>query len=272
MIRSSNPALNEKAFDFGSYERAAAAGGAVTERPQSGVMTLWGTSFQTFMLVCVVALAAAYTWHLALPDTPPPGYGAGDAPLIDSRVMPWVLGGAIGGLVVGIVAVFWKRAAPVLAPLYAVLEGLFLGGISAMFEASYPGIALSAVFCTFGTLAALLLVYMTGIIKPSQNFKLGVVAATGGIFLVYMASIVVSFVWPNSGFMMIHESGLIGIAFSVFVIVIAALNLVLDFDFIEEGVKQGAPKYMEWYAAFGLLVTLVWLYIEFLRLLSKLRD
>jgi len=269
MIRSSNPALNEKAFDFGSYERAAASGGGVAERPESQVMTLWGTAFKTFMLVCVVALAAAYTWHLALPDTPP---ATGDAPLIDGRVLPWVLGGAIGGLLVGIVAVFWKRAAPFLAPLYAVLEGLFLGGISAMFEASYPGIALSAVFCTFGTLAALLLVYMTGLIKPSQNFKLGIAAATGGIMLVYVASIIVRLVMPDAQFLMIHESGPIGIGFSVFVIIIAALNLVLDFDFIEEGVKHRAPKYMEWYAAFGLLVTLVWLYIEFLRLLAKLRD
>ncbi len=273
MIRSSNPALSSKTFDFGSYERAAAAdaarqaGGPIGERAAAPAasMTITGTALKTLMLVGLVTIAAAYTWSIALPETPSAGGG-----LIDERVLPWVIGGAIGGLIVGIVAVFWKRAAPILAPIYAALEGLFLGGISAMFEASYPGIALQAVLCTFGVLAALLMIYMTGLIKPSENFKLGVAAATGGILLVYVFSFIFSFF--SDSVMMIHQTGPIGIGFSILVIIIASLNLVLDFDFIEEGVAKGAPRYMEWYAAFGLLVTLVWLYIEFLRLLAKLRS
>jgi uncharacterized YccA/Bax inhibitor family protein len=273
MLRSANPALSSRTFDFGSYERAAAAdaarqaGDPVGERAAAPAktMTLSGTALKTLMLVGLVTVAAAYTWSIALPETPP-----ADGGLIDQRVLPWVIGGALGGFVVGLVAVFWKRAAPVLAPLYAALEGLFLGGISAMFEASYPGIALQAVLCTFGTLAALLIVYLTGLIKPTENVKLGIAAATGGVFLVYLFTFIFSLF--TEGVPLIHQSGPIGIGFSVVVIIIAALNLVLDFDFIEQGVEKGAPRYMEWYAAFGLLVTLVWLYIEFLRLLAKLRE
>jgi uncharacterized YccA/Bax inhibitor family protein len=139
-----------------------------------------------------------------------------------------------------------------------------------MMELKYPGIAFQAITLTFGTLFALLAVYKSGLINVTENFKLGVAAATGGIFLVYLASFVMGFFGVSMPY--IHGSGLMGIGFSVFVIIIAALNLVLDFDFIEEGAKRGAPRYMEWYAAFGLLVTLVWLYIEILRLLSKLRS
>jgi uncharacterized YccA/Bax inhibitor family protein len=156
------------------------------------------------------------------------------------------------------------------APIYALLEGLFLGGISAIFEAQYPGIVIQAVSLTFGTLFCLLLAYRSGIIKVTENFKLGVAAATGGIALIYLATLVLGLFGVRMPF--IHESGLIGIGFSLFVVVIAALNLVLDFDFIESGAKSGAPKYMEWYAAFGLMVTLIWLYIEILRLLAKLRS
>ena len=155
-------------------------------------------------------------------------------------------------------------------PMYAVLEGLLLGGLSAMFEVRFPGIVSQAVFATFGTLFGLLFAYKTGIIKATENFKLGVFAATGGIAIVYLISFVMSFFGTRIPY--IHESGLIGIGFSVFVVIVAALNLVLDFDFIEQGAESGAPKYMEWYAAFGLLITLVWLYIEMLRLLSKVRS
>jgi uncharacterized YccA/Bax inhibitor family protein len=146
----------------------------------------------------------------------------------------------------------------------------YSGGISAMFEARFPGIAAQATFGTLGTLAGLLLAYRTGLIKATENFKLGVFAATAGIALLYLVSFVMSFFGKSIPF--IHSSGTWGIAFSVFVVIIAALNLVLDFDFIENGAEMGAPKYMEWYAAFGLLVTLVWLYIEILRLLSKMRS
>ena len=155
-------------------------------------------------------------------------------------------------------------------PLYAVAEGLALGAISWIFEAKYPGIVVQAVFLTFGTLASLLLAYMSGLIKATENFKLGVVAATGGIAILYKISWVMSIF--GSGLSVIHSSSTYGILFSGFVVVIAALNLVLDFDFIEEGAEMGAPKYMEWYGAFGLLVTLIWLYLEILRLLAKLQD
>jgi uncharacterized YccA/Bax inhibitor family protein len=155
------------------------------------------------------------------------------------------------------------------APLYAVLEGLFLGGISALYELKFQGIVIQAVALTFGTLAALLLAYKSRLIKVTENFKLGVVAATGGIALVYLISIGLGFFGIRMPYL--HDSGPIGIGISVFIVIVAALNLVLDFDFIEQGAAQGAPKYMEWYAAFGLLVTLIWLYLEILRLLAKVR-
>ena len=185
--------------------------------------------------------------------------------------MPWAIGGALAGFVVALVTVFRKTWAPVTAPIYAVLEGLFVGAISAIFEARFPGIVMQAVMLTMGTLGALLLAYKSGVIKATENFKLGVVAATGGIFLLYLVNIVLRMLGFD-GFGFIHESGAMGIAFSAFVVVIAALNLVLDFDFIESGAESGAPKYMEWYGAFGLVVTLVWLYLEILRLLAKLNS
>ena len=184
-------------------------------------------------------------------------------------VLPWIAGGAIGGLIVAIITVFKKHWSYVTAPIYALLEGLMLGGISAMMEAIYPGIVFQAIALTFGVLFSLLFAYKTRLIKVTENFKLGVAAATGGIFLIYLVSWIAGMF--GTGIPYIHESGLIGIGFSLFVVVIAALNLVLDFDFIEKGAENGAPKYMEWYAAFGLMVTLIWLYIEILRLLTKLR-
>jgi uncharacterized YccA/Bax inhibitor family protein len=178
--------------------------------------------------------------------------------------------GGIGGFILALITIFKKTWSPVTAPIYAGLEGLFLGGISAMFEVRFPGIVMNAVMLTFGTLLALLAAYRSGLIKATENFKLGVVAATGAIFLVYMASWIAGFFGKSFGFL--HDSSWLSIGISAFVVVIAALNLVLDFDFIEKGVEQGAPKYMEWYAGFGLIVTLVWLYLEILRLLSKLQS
>jgi uncharacterized YccA/Bax inhibitor family protein len=251
-MRSGNPALKESTFlDLGS--------GAVVSR-DGDAMTLNGTVNKTGILLLLTVLTAAFAWSQAL--TPAgelaPGFGV------------YVWGGAIGGLVIALVTVFKKAWSPVTAPLYALVEGFFLGAISAMYNHLYEGIVLQAVMLTFGTLFALLMAYRSGLIKATDNFKLGVVAATGGIMLVYLASIVLRMFGMNIP--LIHESGIVGIGFSLFVIVIAALNLVLDFDFIETGVEQGAPKYMEWYGAFGLMVTLVWLYLEFLRLLAKLRD
>jgi uncharacterized YccA/Bax inhibitor family protein len=165
--------------------------------------------------------------------------------------------------------VFKKEWSAVTAPIYALLQGFVVGGLSAFYEAQFPGIVIQAVGLTFGTLFCLLMAYKFGLIKATENFKLGIVAATGAIALLYLVNIVMSMFGKPIGF--IHDSGMLGIIFSVVVVVIAALNLVLDFDFIENGAENGAPKYMEWYGAFGLTVTLVWLYLEILRLLAKLR-
>ncbi|QWF18669.1 Bax inhibitor-1/YccA family protein [Lysobacter capsici] len=251
MIRSGNPALKESTFlDLGS--------GAVV-RGGDQVMTLNGTVNKTGFLLLLTVLTAAFAWS-QVQITEQGVIGAG----------PYIWGGAIGGLVLALVTTFKKTWSPVTAPLYALVEGFFLGAISSMFEARFPGIVIQAVMLTFGTLFALLFAYRSGLIKATENFKLGVVAATGGIALLYLVSFALSFF--NIQVPYIHQSGIIGIGFSLFVVVIAALNLVLDFDFIETGVEQGAPKYMEWYGAFGLMVTLVWLYIEFLRLLSKIQS
>ena len=178
--------------------------------------------------------------------------------------------GGIGGLIFAFITIFKKTWTPITAPIYAGLEGLLLGGLSATFEMRFEGFVIQAVTLTALTLFSLLFAYKSKMIAATENFKLGVAAATGGIFLVYMLTFVLSFFGFSVPY--IHDSGPIGILFSLFVVVIAALNLVMDFDFIESGEAQRAPKYMEWYAAFGLLVTLIWLYIEFLRLLSKVRS
>ena len=247
-MRSGNPALNDKTFlDVG---RGTIVSGEA--------MTLSGTVNKTGLLLLILVACGAFTWSLFTPENP-------------GAVVPWAIGGAIGGLVLALVTCFKAEWSPVTAPMYAAAEGLFVGAVSAIFEASYPGIVVQAVTLTLGILASLLMAYKSGLIKATENFKLGVVAATGGIFLVYLANMVLR-LFGMDGFGFIHESGVFGIGFSLFVVVIASLNLVLDFDFIESGVDAGAPKYMEWYGAFGLTVTLVWLYLEILRLLAKLRD
>ena len=221
-------------------------------------MTLNGTVHKTALLLIGLIATAAITWRRTMITEDP------------SSLFPYLIVGTIGGLAVGFTTIFKKEWSPVTAPLYCVLQGLFLGIISAIAEQRVPGIVFQAVSLTFGTLASLLLAYQTGLIKATENFKLGVTAATGGILMIYLINFVMSLF--GSGIPYIHESGTFGILFSLFVVVIAALNLVLDFDFIENGVEQKAPKYMEWYAAFGLLVTLIWLYLEILRLLGKMRS
>ncbi|MMZ64024.1 Bax inhibitor 1 like protein [compost metagenome] len=185
------------------------------------------------------------------------------------NVVPMAIGGALVGLILALIVSFAPKAAPFLVPVYAVAEGMFLGAISAQFEQKIvPGITLNAILLTMGVFFALLIAYKTRLIKATENFKLGVVAATGGIALVYLINFILGFFGMQVPFL--HESSWIGIGISVVIVIIAALNLVLDFDFIENGAAQGAPKYMEWYGAFGLMVTLVWLYLEILRLLAKL--
>ena len=250
-MRSGNPVLGDNTFlDVGS--------GQVVSGGDSTTMSLNGTVNKTGLMLLLVVLSAAFTWSKY---TGPESAGA---------LLPWVMTGAIGGLVVALITVFKKTWAPVTAPAYAILEGLFVGGISAMMEAQFPGIVMQAAGLTFAVLFSLLAAYRSGLIRATENFKLGVVAATGGIFLLYLVNFGMSFFGKSIPF--IHESGWLGIGFSAFVVVIAALNLVLDFDFIETGVEQRAPKYMEWFGAFALTVTLVWLYIEILRLLAKLQS
>ena len=252
MLRSGNPALKESTFlDLGS--------GAVVAR-DADAMTLNGTVNKTGLLLLLTVMTAAFAWSQTI---------QADGSL-NPAASVYLWGGAIGGFVLALVTVFKKEWAPVSAPLYALVEGFFLGAISAIYNAQFQGIVLQAVMCTFGTLGALLLAYRSGLIKATENFKLGVVAATGGIALLYLASIVMGFF--GKSIPMIHEATPLGIGFSVLVVIVASLNLVLDFDFIESGVEAGAPKYMEWYGAFGLMVTLVWLYLEFLRLLAKLQS
>jgi len=242
-MRTANPALGVDTF-IGM--RGMAVGQA---------MSIQGTVNKTAVLLAILLVSSAWTWGQAFAGAPVQGF----------------IGlGALAGFVVALVTVFKKAWAPITAPLYAGLEGLVLGGISAVFEQSYPGIAIQAVTLTFGVLAALLIAYTSRLIPVTANFRLGVAAATGGILLVYLASFVLGFFGITTPFL--HDSGPISIGVSFFIVVIAALNLVLDFDFIEQGAQGGLPKYMEWYAAFGLTVTLVWLYLEIIRLLAKLRS
>ncbi|OWY22397.1 hypothetical protein C7N43_09480 [Sphingobacteriales bacterium UPWRP_1] len=239
-MRTSNPALSDKVFQ--NLPAPASYG------QNADVMTINGTVNKSLMLLALLVLSAAFSWSMPVPL--------------------FLIGGAIGGFVVAMVTIFKKEWAPYTAPLYALLEGLCLGAISALFEAEMAGIVFQAILLTLGVFATMLFVYKSGYIQVTDNFRMGLVAATGGIALIYLATIVLGFFGIHIPY--IHESGLIGIGFSLFVVVIAALNLVLDFDFIEQGASRNLPGYMEWYASFGLLVTLVWLYLEILRLLAKL--
>jgi uncharacterized YccA/Bax inhibitor family protein len=250
IARTANPALNKNTF---TTLRTSADG---------HTMTLSGTVNKIFILLLLVVAGAIYTWRLAFEAINTDSLTASRA------IIPWMIGGGIGGFIVAIITVFKRNIAPVTAPIYAVLEGLFLGGISAFLEYQYPGIVINAVGLTFGILFSLLVAYRSGLIKPTENFKLGVFAATGGVAVFYLLSFLFGLFGMPVGYL--HNSSLFSIGISVVIIIIAALNLVLDFDFIEQGAASSVPKYMEWYAAFGLIVTLVWLYLEILRLLSKL--
>ncbi len=239
-FRSGNPTLNAKTF----------SGFDITT---GATMTIMGTVHKTALGLLLLMTTALYTWNL---------------PLGDPRTNMFMMIGIFGGFGVAILTAFKHHLAKYTVPAYALLQGLALGGISKYFEMRYPGIVNQAVMLTFGTLGALLLAYRSGLIKATENFKLGVVAATGGIAFVYLISWILGML--GVGVLMILGNSNMSILFSSGVVIIAAINLVLDFDFIEEAAENGAPKYMEWYGAFGLLVTLVWLYLEILRLLAKL--
>lgn len=262
MMRTANPALNAGTFENLERYLANNRAGSAEAPAAYRAMTIYGTAHKTLILLAIAFFAAGFTWNkfrqYADPET---GIRA---------MMPWALGFAIAGFLVAVVTIMGnKKWAMFSAPVYAILEGLFLGAVSVIFESFYTGIVIQAVGLTLCVAIALLLAYISRLIKPTENFKLGVCAATGGIALLYLVSWIMSMFGLNLPY--IHAGGPIGIGFSVVVCIIAALNLVLDFDFIEEGAKRGAPKYMEWYAAFGLMITLVWLYLEILRLLSKMR-
>jgi len=244
MFRTSNPALSDKAFD---ESREDFHGGAV--------MTSQGAVNKSFILVGILVIVAGFAWEMVRTNP--------------AVAMPALIGAAIAGFVLSLVCIFVKKSAPITAPLYAMAQGVVIGSISFMFNQQYAGIVFNAVVLTIGVLAAMLILYKTGIIKVTQKFAMCIAAATGAIMITYLLSFVLSFFGMGFGF--IHGSGWFGIGFSVVVVIVAALNLALDFDFIEKGGKMNLPKYMEWYAAFGLLVTLVWLYLEILRLLAKLQ-
>jgi uncharacterized YccA/Bax inhibitor family protein len=253
LFKTSNPALGQNTFS--DVARSQYGGNLVDA---SARMTLSGTVNKTGLLLLCAIATAAWTWNQFMQTH--------DA----TSVAPALMLGALGGFIVAMVTIFKKTWAPVTAPIYALLEGLVLGGLSAVFELKYPGIAMQAVGLTFGTLFVMLLAYKSGLIKVTQKFRMGVVAATGGIMVFYLIEMLLGFFGIQ--FTTINGAGPIGIAVSLFIVAIAALNLVLDFDFVEQGVAAGVPKYMEWYAAFGIIVTLVWLYLEILTLLSKLRS
>jgi uncharacterized YccA/Bax inhibitor family protein len=242
-MRTTNPVLNAKTF--ANVQRVA---GVPT-------MTVEGTINRTAFLLLILVATATWTWMEAFIGSPIEGY---------------LWAGLLGGLAVGLVTVFVPGIARFTAPVYAALEGLALGAISALYEATFHGIVMQAVALTFGVMIALLFVYRLRVIPITAKFKAGVCAATGGIAVFYLVAIGLQAFGVHIG--MLHEGSPLGIIFSLFVITIASLNLVLDFDFIEQGVEHGAPKQMEWYAAFGLIVTLIWLYVAILRLLSKLRN
>lgn len=247
-MKSSNPA-----FSRDIYETTATRLSSVP-RPQTGAMTINGTIYKSALLTGLALFGAYLAWF---------------GPLLDYLTVPQlVYGGSLGGLAMAMVIIFNRELAPKLAPVYAVLEGVALGVLTMLTERRAPGVAVQALVATFGTLAAFLAIYRSGLIKVTDRLKMGIASATMGVAAVYL----IDFVGELFGYPLgiLQSSSNLGLLISVFTTGVAAFNLLLDFDSIEQGVRAGAPKYMEWYGAFGLLVTLVWLYLEMLRLLSKL--
>ena len=250
ITKSSNPVFGKNIFNQSASSI------------DDGVMTVNGTINKTGLMLLIVIFAATFTWRKFFGAIDPAIPGA-----IPDGILGWMIGGAIGGFILALITTFSPRRAAMTAPIYAVFEGLFLGAISAMFEAMYPGLVMRAVMLTFGVFIIMLVMFRTGTIQVTEKFRTVIFAATGGIALVYLVSFIASMFGAHFSFM--YGNGLVGIGFSLMVVVIAALNLILDFDMIVRGASANAPKYMEWYGAFGLMVTLIWLYLEMLRLLSK---
>jgi uncharacterized YccA/Bax inhibitor family protein len=308
-MASSNPALNDKIFEreirnsgggsnpgwgapadevppglFGGGARQGAStlppapqqGDRQTWEPPAGplgpvagdTMRLGGTLSAAGILLGLLVVAGWFGWQAVTVTTAT--NLAGETVVVDTDFPAWLIGAAIGGFVIALVTIFKPKVARFTAPLYSVAQGLFVGAISKMYEVQFDGIVLQAVGLTIGVFAMMLVLYATGTIRVTDKLRKGIFAATGAIAIVYLVSIVARMF--GSEIPMIHDAGAVGIGFSLLVVGIASANLLIDFDFIERGVKMGAPRYMEWYGAFGLMVTLVWLYLELLRLLSKLRS
>jgi len=244
--KTSTPALNNKVFM--NFDAASTG----------EVMTLQGTINKTLLSFLLLLMGAIYTWSKFSQ--------AGEM----ASLIPYMAGGGIGGFILALITIFKKEWSPFTVPLYSVLEGIFIGGLSLVIDLQFQGqgLVMRAVALTFGTFFAMLFLYRSGIIKVNRKFVMGVVAATGGIFIIYLLSWIMGMFGINTG--ILYGNSIASIGFSLVVVAIAALNLVLDFDFIDKGSRAGVPKFMEWYAAFGLMVTLIWLYIEILRLLTKL--
>lgn len=268
MMRSSNPALNEKVFrpertaviDTSALGRtgfAGRAGGPVQASP-ADAMTIGGVVEKSAFLLLLLVASAAFGWSQV------------DRAGLATSVPGWLLLAVLGGLGIAVLTIFKPKLSPYTAPAYAVVQGLVVGAISALYAEQYDGIVLQAVGLTIGVFAVMLGLYALRIIKVTDKLRSGIMVATGAVLLVYVASFVLRLFGADVPF--IHESGALGILFSLVVVGIAAANLLLDFDMVERGAAGGAPKHLEWYGAFGLIVTLVWLYLELLRLLAKLRD
>jgi uncharacterized YccA/Bax inhibitor family protein len=253
--RSSNPTLRQDVFRAPPAGPTLPAGPGMPPDPFAveGRMTVRGVINKTALLLVLVVAAAAWAWT--------------SAPA--SMAVPLLFGGVIVGLALVLVTVFRPRVAPVTAPIYAVVEGVVLGIISELYEAGSSGIAVTAVALTFATMAAMLLAYTTGLIRVTRRFRAVVITATLGILVTYLVSLLLSAF--GARLPLLNDPTPLGILISLVIVAVAALNLVLDFDFIAQGAANGAPKRVEWYGAFSLLVTLIWLYLELLRLLGKLR-
>ena len=256
IFKSGNPTLNDRTFE--RFGQDLPGPGSYSDVQAGDRMTIAGTVNKSYLLLAVIVGAGAISWHFAM--------AAGSA----AGMAPWLIGASLIGLALAIAIVSNPRLASSLSFMYAAFEGLLLGGISAAYELQHPGMVLQAVGLTVLVLFAMLVMYSTGYVRATERFRTGLIAAMLGILMLYLIDLVLilGFHMPIP---MIHQSSPLGIGFSIFVVIIAALNLVLDFDTIQRGVEQRLPKYAEWYCAFGLMVTLVWLYLEILRLVAKSR-
>ncbi len=243
-FQSRNPVMSDRAYHKAASEvldAGMAQSGQAVER-----MTVSGAVNKSLLLGALMLATAVFSY-------------ANPNPL-------FMYGGAIGGLIVVLIASFRPKSSPITAPIYAALEGLFVGGISAYYAAAYSGIVFQAVTLTMGVFFTMLFLYKSGTIKVTNKLRSGIMMATGAIFLVYLLNFILGFFGIQVPFL--HQSGMVGIGISLLIIGVAALNLLLDFDNFDKGEQYGAPKYMEWFSAMGLIITLVWLYIEILRLIA----